>query len=111
MCCHFSRVFVDKNGLAGDHALALATFEGPPRQGQSKRRPQSSNAASRSGCALKSPYALQAISNFRANLSNEDSQTNGLYNDDQNILAKGTNNSIICPSNGYTFPRSPPQVR
>ena len=54
---------------------------------------------------------MQAISNFRANLSNEDSQTNGLYNDDQNILAAGTNNSIICPSNGYTFPRTTAQVR
>ena len=52
----------------------------------------------------------QAITDHRARLSNSYS-SDPLQMDEQNIVMNGTNNTVICPSNGYTFQRNPTQAR
>ena len=54
---------------------------------------------------------LQAISDWRAKLSQRYDPTNTLQNDDQNILKANNVTPILVPSNGYTFDRIPSQVR
>ena len=45
-------------------------------------------------------------------LSQRRDPTNMLYNDDQNIISETDGSTtILVPSNGYTFGRTPPQVR
>jgi len=51
----------------------------------------------------------QAITDHRARLSNSYS-SDPLQMDEQNIIMAGTNNTVICPSNGYTFQRTPTQA-
>ena len=53
---------------------------------------------------------LQAISNYRATLSDSRS-SNILQNDDQWITDTSTNTPVLVPSNGYTFERTDWQVR
>ena len=57
-----------------------------------------------------SPACAQAITDHRARLSNAYS-SDPLQMDEQNIVMNGTNNTVICPSNGYTFQRTPTQAR
>ncbi len=52
----------------------------------------------------------QAITDHRARLSNSYS-SDPLQMDEQNIVMNGTNTTVICPSNGYTFQRNPTQAR
>lgn len=49
------------------------------------------------------------MTDHRARLSNAYS-SNPLAMDEQNIIYPGTNNTVICPSNGYTFQRTPRQA-
>ena len=53
----------------------------------------------------------QVISDLRAKLSNSFYPTNVLNNDDQGILTRDGSSVILVPSNGYTFERTPTQVR
>ncbi len=55
--------------------------------------------------------ALQRISDERAKLSNSFSTTDALANDDQGITTRDYSSVILVPSNGYTFERTPTQVR
>jgi len=57
------------------------------------------------------PAPPQVISDLRAKLSNSFYPTNILKNDDQGILTRDGNSVILVPSNGYTFERTPTQVR
>ena len=55
--------------------------------------------------------APQAISNLRATLSNRRYPNDSAQNDDQNIISEQDGHTtILVPSNGYTFSRTPTQV-
>ena len=54
---------------------------------------------------------LQAISDWRAKLSERWNPTDALANDDQNIIQSNGVSPTLVPSNGYTFDRIPSQVR
>ena len=56
------------------------------------------------------PARLQAISDWRAKLSQRYDPTNPLQNDDQNIIQDDGVTPTLVPSNGYTFDRIPTQV-
>ncbi len=57
------------------------------------------------------PGPPQVISDLRAKLSNASYPTNVLQNDDQGLLTRDGKSVILVPSNGYTFERTPTQVR
>ena len=57
-------------------------------------------------------FGPQAISNLRATLSNRRYPNDEGQNDDQNIISEQDGHTtILVPSNGYTFSRTPSQVR